>query len=307
MEELKGRIALVTGASRGIGKAIALKLAQHGVHLVINYLRKRTEADKTAKEIRSQGVDCLTVKANVGGDKDVEAMFEEIREEYGRLDILVSNAASGVLKPSWQLTTRRWQWAMDINARALLPLSQHASKLMSRGEDNARGVMIAVSSLGAVRAIENYAAVGASKAALESLVRHLAIEMAPCGINVNVVQAGAVDTEALRAFPNRAEILEQTRVKTPAGRLITPEDVADVVLLLCSDKADDSGANDRGRWRLCDPGLKIYHRGTEDTEEHRGFLRFGIFVLFASVFITTCRKKCHCESAFGRLSNLLTS
>jgi enoyl-[acyl-carrier protein] reductase III len=232
MDELKNRVALVTGSSRGIGKAIALKLAEHGVHLVINYLRKKSEAEETAKAIRSRGVKCLIVKANVAEDEEVFRMFDEIDATYGRLDILISNAASGVLKPSFQLTTKHFDWAMNINARALLPLSQGAAKLMPAG-----GHIIAVSSLGAVRAIENYAAVGSSKAALESLVRHLAVEMAPCGINVNVIQAGAVDTEALKHFPNREEILENTRRRIPAGRLVEPEDVADVVILLCTDKA----------------------------------------------------------------------
>lgn len=226
----------MTGSSRGIGRAIALRFAEHGANLVINYLRKRSEANETAAAIRKFGVKCLVVKANVGNEDDIEAMFRQIEDEYGWLDILVSNAASGVLKPAHQLTVRHWEWAMNINARALLPLSQHASRLMSKSP-NGGGHIIAVSSLGAVRAIENYAAVGASKAALESLVRHLAVEMAPCGINVNVVQAGAVDTEALKHFPNREEILENTRRRIPAGRMLTPEDVADVTLLLCSDLA----------------------------------------------------------------------
>lgn len=232
MNELQNRVALVTGSSRGIGRAIAFRLAEHGVHLVINYLRKKSEAEDTAKEIRKHGVKCLVVKANVAVDEEVFAMFEEIDREFARLDILISNAASGVLKPSFQLTTKHWDWAMNINARALLPLSQGAAKLMPKG-----GHIIAVSSLGAVRAIANYAAVGSSKGALESLVRHLAVEMGPCGINVNVVQAGAVDTEALKHFPNREEILENTRLRVPMGRLLTPEDVADVVVMLCSDKA----------------------------------------------------------------------
>lgn len=233
MEELKDKVALVTGSSRGIGRAIALGLAECGVHLIINYFRHRAEAEETAKAIRAYGVRCLVVKANVAEDEDIARLFSLIEEEFGRLHILVSNAASGVLKPSWQLTTRHWEWAMNINARALLPLSQHAARLMPRG-----GRIIAVSSLGAVRAIQNYAVVGASKAALESLVRHLAVEMGPCGINVNTVQAGAVDTEALRYFPNREEILENTRRKIPLGRLLTPEDVANVVILLCSSRAD---------------------------------------------------------------------
>ena len=232
MKELVGKVGLITGASRGIGKAIALALAENGVHLVINYLRKKGEAETTARQVRSNGVRCLVLKANVADDDAVAQMFGKIEAEYGKLDILVSNAASGVLKPTWQLTTRHWQWAMDINARAMLPLSQHATRLMEKG-----GHIIAVSSLGAVRAIDNYAAVGASKAALESLVRHLAIELAPCGINVNVIQAGAVDTEALKSFPNRQEILDATLKRTPAGRLVTPEDVADVVILLCSSRA----------------------------------------------------------------------
>ncbi|MBM3328167.1 MAG: enoyl-[acyl-carrier-protein] reductase FabL [Calditrichaeota bacterium] len=232
MHELHNRVALVTGSSRGIGKAISLALADCGVHLVINYLRKKSEAEATAKSIRSRGVRCLVVKANVAEDAEIEVLFDQIEQEYGRLDILVSNAASGVLKPSYQLTTRHFDWAMNINARALLPLAQGAARLMKTG-----GHIIAVSSLGAVRAIENYAAVGASKAALESLVRHLAVEMAPCGINVNTVQAGAVDTEALKHFPNREEILENTRLRVPARRLLTPDDVADVVILLCSDRA----------------------------------------------------------------------
>ncbi|MFN3821930.1 MAG: enoyl-[acyl-carrier-protein] reductase FabL [bacterium] len=233
MEELKGKVALVTGSSRGIGRAIAIKLAECGVHLVINYFRHRGEAEETGKKIRECGVKCLIVKANVADDDDILKMFELIEEEYGHLDILISNAASGVLKPSWQLTTKHWEWAMNINARALLPLAQQASRLMKQG-----GKIIAVSSLGAVRAIENYAVIGASKAALESLVRHLAVEMGPCGINVNTVQAGAVDTEALRHFPNRQEILENTRKKIPLGRLLTPEDVADAVVLLCSSRAN---------------------------------------------------------------------
>ncbi len=237
MKELRGRIALVTGASRGIGKAIAIRLARQGVHVAINYLRKRSRAEETAQEIRNHNVRCQVIQANVAKDDDIERMFQKIEEEFGKLDILISNAASGVLKPSWELTTRHWQWAMDINARALLPLSQHASKLMGRGDGEFGGRILAVSSLGAVRAIDNYAAVGASKAALESLVRHLAVDLAPCGVNVNVIQAGAVDTEALKFFKNRDEILNNTLKRTPVGRLITPEDVADVVLLLCSNKA----------------------------------------------------------------------
>lgn len=232
MYELEGKVALVTGSSRGIGKAIALKLAENGVDMVVNYVRHRRDAETTAKLIEENGVKCLVVKANVANDDDVKSMFEQIKNEYGQLDFLVSNAASGVLKPAMELSSRHWNWAMDINARALLTLAQQAVPLMVNG-----GSIMAVSSMGAVRAVENYTAVGASKAALESLVRHLAVELGPKNINVNTISAGAVDTEALKKFPNRQQILEGALSRTPLGRLTIPEDVANTALFLCSDLA----------------------------------------------------------------------
>jgi enoyl-[acyl-carrier protein] reductase III len=230
MFNMTGKVALVTGGSRGIGKAIAVRLAEHGMDIVVNYVRHKQDALATAAEVEKFGQRCLLIKANVAKERDVDAMFQEISEAFGRVDALVSNAASGVLKPVLELTSRHWNWAMDINARALLSLVQHALPLMSEG-----GRVIAVSSLGSVRAIENYTTVGASKAALESLVRHLAVELGPRGIRVNTVSAGAVDTDALKKFPNREIILENALKRTPLGRLITTEDVADVTLFLCSN------------------------------------------------------------------------
>lgn len=232
MFDLQGKVALITGGSRGIGRAIALRLAGAGADVVVNYVRHRKDAEETAKAVEACGQRCLIVKANVAGNDDVAAMMETLGKTFGRLDILVSNAASGVLKPALELTERHWNWAMDINARALLTLVQRALPLMGSG---AR--VMAVSSLGSVRAIENYTTVGASKAALESLVRHLAVELGPRGINVNTISAGAVDTDALKHFPNREEILRAAIERTPLGRLTTPGDVADVALFLCSDLA----------------------------------------------------------------------
>ena len=233
MFDIAGRVALITGGSRGIGRAIAIRLAEHGMDVVVNYVRHRKDAQDTATEVEKFGKRCLLVKANVAKEDDVMAMFETIRQEFGSLDVLVSNAASGVLKPALELTERHWDWAMDINAKALLGLVQNGLPLMKTG---AR--VIAVSSLGSVRAIRNYTTVGASKAALESLVRHLAVELGPRGIRVNTVSAGAVDTDALKKFPNRSEILENAMARTPLGRLTTPDDVADVTLFLCSNLAD---------------------------------------------------------------------
>lgn len=228
--DLSGKKALVTGGSRGIGRAIAVRLAEAGCDVAINYLRNRIPAQETAAMVEAAGGKALLCKVNVARTGRLDPMFEKIGEEFGRLDILVSNAASGVIKPAMELTSRHWHWTMDINAAALLPLAQHAVPLM--GEKG--GHIIAVSSLGAVRAIPNYAAVGASKAALESLVRHLAVELAPSKVRVNAISAGVVDTDALKHFSNRNELLEESARRTPAGRLTEPKDVADAAIFLAS-------------------------------------------------------------------------
>lgn len=230
---LEGRVALITGGSRGIGAEIAHRLAHAGVDVVVNYLRHPQQAEEVVELVRSHGRRAYAVRANVGEESHLDAIFDLIRNEFGRLDILISNAASGVLRPGLEIQRKHWQWTMDINAGTLLPLLQHAVPLMKDG-----GKVVAISSLGAVRALPNYAVVGASKAALESLVRHLSVELAPRKINVNVVSAGVVDTDALKHFPNRDSILQSSRERTPAGRLTTPADVADVTLFLCSPLAD---------------------------------------------------------------------
>jgi enoyl-[acyl-carrier protein] reductase III len=232
MFDLHGKVALVTGGSRGIGRAIALRLAENGADVVVNYVRHRRDAEDTVAAIEAKGRSCLAIKANVANDEDNARMFEVIREKYAKLDILVSNAASGVLKPFMELTNRHWNWAMDINARALMNLTQYGVEMMGEG-----GRIMAVSSLGAVRAVPNYTVVGASKAAMESLVRHMAVELGPRGITVNTISAGVVDTDALKKFPNRDEIISTSLARTPLGRLTTPEDVADLALFLCSDLA----------------------------------------------------------------------
>jgi enoyl-[acyl-carrier protein] reductase III len=210
-----------------------VRLAEAGCDVAINYLRNRAPAEATAAQVAAHGRRALLVKGNVADVDGHDAIFEAVAKAFGGLDVLVSNAASGVIKPVMELTPKHWHWTMDINATALLPLAQHAVRLMSpKG-----GSVVAVSSLGATRAIPNYAAVGASKAALESLVRHLAVELAPRGVRVNAVSAGVVDTDALKHFPNREEMLSHSARRTPAGRLVEPSDVADAVLFLVSPLA----------------------------------------------------------------------
>jgi enoyl-[acyl-carrier protein] reductase III len=246
---IRGKRALVTGASRGIGRAIALSLADLKVDVAINFFRNRAAAEEVASEIEARGARSLLLKGNVANEEHVRKMFEEIRDAWGGLDILISNAASGVLKPVSDLTLHHFHWTMDINAFALLPLVQAFVNLPYEGEK----VVVAVSSLGAIRAIPNYTAVGASKAALESMVRHLASELAPCDVRVNAVSAGTVDTDALKHFPNREELLEESRHRTPAGRLITPQDVANVVVFLCTGFA----AMIHGQTLVVDGGYSI--------------------------------------------------
>lgn len=231
--KLRGKRALVTGSSRGIGRAIALSLADFKVDVAINYLRNRTRAEETAHEIEARGVRALVLKGNVAKPDHVEDLFSLIGDSWGGLDVVVSNAASGVLKPARELTLHHFDWSMHINAAALLPITQQFLKMDSKNEKS----LVAVSSLGALRAIPNYTAVGASKAALESMVRHLAAEFAPEGMRINAVSAGTVDTDALLHFPNRDELLKSALERTPAGRLVHPQDVANVVIFLCTQYA----------------------------------------------------------------------
>ena len=247
--KLRGKRALVTGSSRGIGRAIALSLADFKVDVAINYLRNRTRAEETAHEIEARGVRALVLKGNVAKPDHVEDLFSLIGDSWGGLDVVVSNAASGVLKPARELTLHHFDWSMHINAAALLPITQQFLKMDSKYEKS----LVAVSSLGALRAIPNYTAVGASKAALESMVRHLAAEFAPEGMRINAVSAGTVDTDALLHFPNRDELLESALERTPAGRLVHPQDVANVVIFLCTQYA----AMIHGQTLIVDGGYSI--------------------------------------------------
>jgi len=231
-EPLAGKVALVTGAARGIGRAIALKLAAAGCDVAANYYNSYDEAETLCAEIRARGRRAVAIKASVGMPDSVDELFVEMQQHFDRLDIVVSNAASGVLRPATEMALKHWRWCMETNALALNLLAQRAVPLMPQG-----GRIIAMSSLGAVRAMPGYGFIGASKAALESLVRTLAQELGPRGIRVNAVSAGVVDTDALQYFPNREELLASFAHRAPAGPTLTPEDVAGAVYLLCLPEA----------------------------------------------------------------------
>jgi len=229
------KVAVVTGSSRGIGKAIALRLAKEGYDIVVNYARSKEAALQTASEIEALGRKAFVVKANIGKVEKIQEMFAQIDEAFGRVDVLINNAASGVLRPALELEESHWDWTMDINSKALLFCAQEAAKRM---EKVGGGKIVSISSLGSIRYLENYTAVGVSKAAVESLTRYLAVELAAKNISVNAVSGGAVDTDALKHFPNREELLADAIAKTPAGRMVEPEDIVNAVLFLLSDQAE---------------------------------------------------------------------
>lgn len=233
---LSNRVALVTGSGRGIGKAIALRLAQAGADVVINYHRNKVPAEEVACQIRDLGRQALVVKANVSKVEDIELLFDQVDQTFGGLDIFINNAASGFNRPAMQQKVNGWDWTMNVNARAFLFAAQKAVPLM---EKRGGGSMVAISSPGSVRVLPDYIAVGASKAALESLTRYLAVELAPQNIVVNAVSPSMVETDALKhfAFMNDLDVIPRAVANTPAGRLVTPEDIANVVLFLCSPAA----------------------------------------------------------------------
>jgi enoyl-[acyl-carrier protein] reductase III len=244
----EGKLALVTGGSRGIGRAIALNFASQGADIVVNFFRRREAAEKTAKDIEAMGVKAELIKANMGDPAKIDEMFDTIANKFGHLDIFINNAATGVGRSALDIDARAWDWTMNANARAFLLCAQRASKLMEgRG-----GKIVAISSIGSYFVLPTYVAVGVSKAALEALTRYLAIELAPKNICVNAIAASAVETEALK-FYIKEGLIEDTRQATPAGRMVTPEDVAKVVAFLCSEEASMI----RGQTIIIDGGTSI--------------------------------------------------
>ncbi len=232
---LAGRLALVTGGARGIGRATCLQLARDGADVAIGYVRNEDAANETKRLVEAEGRRALLVKGHLGDTDHVNRVVDAAVEGLGGLDLVVSNAASGVIRPAMEVTAKHWDWTLDINARAFLLLAQRAvPHLEARGG----GSLVAISSLGAGRTLPNYVLVGTSKAALEALVRYLGVELAGRGIRVNGVSGGVVETDALDHFENREEMLRNARAHTPAGRILQPEDLAQVVTFLCSADAD---------------------------------------------------------------------
>jgi enoyl-[acyl-carrier protein] reductase III len=239
---VKGSSVLVTGGTRGIGLAIALRLVRDGAsRAVLGYMRNDTAADSAAEAIRSAGAEPVLVR----GEVSKPAVVEELAS-HGPYRVVVHNAATGVIRSALETEDKHWDWTLNANARALLSLARATGPQMDEGSS-----IVAISSLGSTRVLENYVLIGTSKAALEAIVRYLAVELSP-GIRVNAVSGGVVDTGALEHFPNRDEMLRSVE-RTPAGRLVEAEDIAAAVSFLCSPDASMI----RGQTLVVDGGFSL--------------------------------------------------
>jgi enoyl-[acyl-carrier protein] reductase III len=219
---LDGASVLVTGGTRGIGLAIARRLVADGAsRAVLGYMRNDAAAQEAAKQIEAEVV-------LVRGEVSKPNVVAELAS-HGPYRVVVHNAATGVIRAALETEDKHWDWTVNANARALLALARACAPAMSEGS-----AFVAISSLGSQRVLDNYVLVGTSKAALESVVRYLAVELSPRGIRANAVSAGVVQTGALEHFPNKDEMLRSVE-RTPAGRLVEPSDVAAAVSFLCSD------------------------------------------------------------------------
>lgn len=232
--DLTGKNAVITGSGRGIGRGIALSLAQRGCNVAVNFFRHREDAEQTAAEAEALGVKAAIIKANVAKEDEIRGLVDEAARQLGSVDIFVGNAASGVLKPITEIDAKAWDWTLNINARSILFGAQAAVPYMRR---QGWGRIITITSIGSRRVFPEYGVVGVSKAAIEAVTRYLAVELARENIIANCISPGVVLTGALDFFPRRDAMIAHAEQNTPAGRLVTPEDVGNVTAWLCSEEA----------------------------------------------------------------------
>lgn len=238
---LKGKHALVTGSSRGIGRGIALKLAESGVKVAIHYVLNETAAKDTLAQVRKRGSDGFIVQADVTQPEQIKAMFARVAEEFGELDIFVSNArpeAAAFFQAPMDITLEQWDTAFDSQAKAFLVGVREATPLMKKG-----GKILAITYAEGSRTggLQPWVGMGSAKAALESLVRYFGVALAKKGITVNAISPGWTEDSVLNSLPQQVQDLITNWHKrgwTPMGRLGTPADVAGVVGMFCSQDAD---------------------------------------------------------------------
>jgi len=216
----------------------------------VSYVRHPDAAEATAAEARSFEVSAHVLRGNVADEASVKRLFDAVAERFGYLDILVNNSASGVNRPATDLTAHHWDWTLNVNARGAWLCARAALPLMQK---RGGGAVVNVSSLGARRVMRDYFLVGVSKAALEAVTRYLAVELAPFDVRVNAVSGGLVETDALKSFPWGPEVIAQNKARTPAGRMVEPADLAQVVAFLCTDAASMI----RGQTVIVDGGFSL--------------------------------------------------
>ncbi len=230
---LQDQVAIITGASRGIGRATALKLALQGAHIVVNYLRNDDAATSLAEEIEALGRSVMLFKGDVRYPETMTALFSQTMETFNRCDIFISNAAKGVFGPVERVGLHGLDLALSTGPKALYLGAQEALK--SFGEKG--GSIVAVSSIGSIRCLPNYTTVGTAKSAIETVVRYLAVELSHKHIRVNAVSGGPIDTDALDDFKEKDEIRTAWAEKTPLGRLGTAEEMANIIAFLCNPES----------------------------------------------------------------------
>ena len=233
---MKGRVALITGGSRGIGRALAFSLAERGAIPIINYRRNEQAAAETLRGIAERGVsEGMAIRADLEQLEEIERMFEEVRERVGRLDFFVSNAAASNFRPLMELKPHNLERTFNLNVRAFVLGVQRAVPLMQGA-----GRIVVLSSYGALRAYPTYANLGAAKAAIEAWTRYMAVELAPQGINVNAVNGGIIESDSSAYFyaTGRVAPLETVLPKIPKRRMGTVQEVADCVLFLLSPESE---------------------------------------------------------------------
>jgi enoyl-[acyl-carrier protein] reductase III len=249
---VKGQVAVVTGGSRGLGRAIAVELARRGAKVAINFFRHSEEAQGAVDDLKSFGTEALALRADVRKRDQVERLFKQVQEAWGGVDVLVCNAASGVFRPLMQIDDDGWQWTMGTSVQGPLWCIQSAVPLM---EARGGGRIVNVGSLGATRVLADYGMNALAKGSLDVLTRYLAVELAPRGIVVNAVTPGIVDTGAWRTYltPEKQHLHDASLARTPDGRATTPEEIARVVAFLASPES----AGIVGQALLVDHGFSL--------------------------------------------------
>jgi len=229
---LGNKTILITGGTRGIGQAISLRFARAGATVIANYLRDEKAAEHLKAIATEEGLAIVLCRADLTNERGLEQLDRSLQDQGPYLSGLVHCAATGIHRPIEELTERHFDWTLNLNVRAFFKLVKLLLGRFSKGSS-----IVAVSSWGALRAIPCYSLVGSSKGALEALARHLALELAPRGIRVNILTAGAILTDAWKAMPNSEARIAETVRRTPAGRLATAEEIAFGAQFLCSDAA----------------------------------------------------------------------